>query len=672
MRRVHPAQADGEAPAPPRTRPRAVPSVAVTGVAALAVWGALVAPGVVPPATAAHFVRLPLEGLLFAGVVLLLPLRWRRWVAVAFGVALGLVLVATGLDYGFEVYLSRPFDPVNDWQYLPPALGVLADSAGRPAAVAAAVGTGLAVVAALVLLPLAAVRLTRLASRHRARTFWAVAGATAVWALLAVTGLQAAPGAPAASVSAATTAYQEASRVRADVGDARHFASQIAADRFAGVPGSRLLSGLKGKDVLVVFVESYGRVAVEGSSFSPGVDAVLDSGTRGLRAAGFSSESGWLTSPTFGGVSWLAHSTLQSGVWVDSARRYQQLLASDRLTLTRAFGRAGWRTVTDIPSDNRDWPQGARFYGFDQLYDSRDVGYRGPTFSYATMPDQYVLEEFRRLELAPAHRGPVMAEIDLVSSHTPWTPLPQLVPWDKVGDGSVFDPMPAHGESPAQATSAAAQRRLYGQSVEYTLGALVSFVETYPDPNLVLVVLGDHQPHNPVTVGSNHDVPVSVIAHDPAVMQRIAGWGWVPGLRPTSKAPVWPMDAFRDRFLTAFGPGTPALAAGRDGARLTPRGSRGRTAPPRCRGRPGRGAARCRRSAARRAARAVRRDAGPAARATGSCTGRRAGPPGRSRPRRRSRACAACRARDAPGRPRSRRCPARRRWRRWSPSPRRA
>jgi hypothetical protein len=48
-------------------------------------------------------------------------------------------------------------------------------------------------------------------------------------------------------------------------------------------------------------------------------------------------------------------------------------------------------------------------------------------------------------------------------------------------------------------------------------------------------------------------VPISVIAHDPAVLKRIAGWGWNPGLRPSPKAPVWPMSAFRDRFLSTFG-----------------------------------------------------------------------------------------------------------------------
>ena len=59
------------------------------------------------------------------------------------------------------------------------------------------------------------------------------------------------------------------------------------------------------------------------------------------------------------------------------------------------------------------------------------------------MPDQYILAAFQRLELAKADRRPVMAEIDLVSSHTPWARIPQLIDWNEVGDGSIFDGMPA-------------------------------------------------------------------------------------------------------------------------------------------------------------------------------------------------------------------------------------
>src|SRR3990170_1393500 len=125
------------------------------------------------------------------------------------------------------------------------------------------------------------------------------------------------------------------------------------------------------------------------------------------------------------------------------------------------------------------------------MYDARNVGYQGPEFGYASMPDQYTLEHFRRQELAPDDRGPVMAEIDLVSSHHPWTPLPRLVPWDEVGDGSVFNGMPEQGEPSDEVfRDPDAVRRVYGESIEYTLETLVSFLEQQPDPDLVLVVLG--------------------------------------------------------------------------------------------------------------------------------------------------------------------------------------
>ncbi len=83
-------------------------------------------------------------------------------------------------------------------------------------------------------------------------------------------------------------------------------------------------------------------------------------------------------------------------------------------------------------------------------------------------------------------------------------------------------------------------------------------MQTSNDPNLVLVVLGDHQPATIVSgEGANHDVPISIIAHDPAVLAQISSWGWQDGMLPGPQAPVWRMDTFRDRFLTAYGPQPP-------------------------------------------------------------------------------------------------------------------
>jgi len=171
------------------------------------------------------------------------------------------------------------------------------------------------------------------------------------------------------------------------------------------------------------------------------------------------------------------------------------------------------------------------------------------------MPDQYTLLALQRRELAKRQAPPIFSEVDLTSSHAAWKRIPRFIPWDDVGDGSIFDRLPPeHSTQAALLGDARGAREAYGYSIEYSMRALLSFVARYGDDNLVLVVLGDHQPASLVSgEGAGHDVPISVIAHDPKVMDQIAGWGWQDGMLPSPQAPVWPMAAFRDRFLTAFG-----------------------------------------------------------------------------------------------------------------------
>lgn len=532
----------------------AVPAGVPTATAAAAIWCVLVVPADLTQVTPLAFVSIPAAGLLIILAALLLPPRCRRAVAVATGVLLGCLVILKALNMGFKEVFGRSFDLVNDWFYLGPGAGVLGDSIGRTGALAVIVAAVVLAGAALVLLPLAVLRLSRAAANNRRYSARAAAALSFFWILLAVTGLQWSPGVPLASSSPVDLVAGQLRQLQHDLADRKDFAAQIAHDPLPDARGDGLLEGLRGKDVMLVFVESYGRAALEDPAISPGVKAVLKAGTGDLAAAGFSARSAFLTSPTLGGASWLAHSTLQSGLWVDSQQRYNQLLTTDRMTFSGAFSRAGWRTAFVVPANTTDWPQGAAFYDFDALYDSRNVGYQGPKFSYATMPDQYVLSAFARLELGQHPRTPVMAEVDLVSSHTPWTPLPRLVPWDEVGDGSIFNPMPAEGLSPESAVNnPELVKTLYGQSIEYSLRTLFSFVTNNPDPNLVLVVLGDHQASAEISGrGASHDVPITVIAHDSAVLSRISPWGWQDGALPDPSAPVMPMSEFRDSFLAAY------------------------------------------------------------------------------------------------------------------------
>ncbi|MFC7724847.1 sulfatase-like hydrolase/transferase [Nocardioides sp. GCM10028917] len=539
---------------------RGLAATSLTLLALALVLVVLTAPDRLDEMSPSAFLRLPVELVVLVALLLALPDRARRvrgLVVAAAGLVLGVLAVFKLLDLGFGQALNRPFDPMIDWRYASDLVGTVRGSAPGALGVVLLVVAGLVLLAALLVVPLALRRVCRSAVRHRPAAVRAVAVLLPLWLVLTLLGTRAGT-VPIASDAAASYVLAQVTRVPSQLRDQREFARAAADDPARDTPAAELLTGLRGKDVLVVFVESYGRVALDDPDLAPGVVAALDDGTRRLADDGFRARSAWLTSPTFGAISWLAHATIQSGLWVDSQQRYDHLVTTDRETLSSLFGRAGWRTVASVPANDRDWPQGA-FYGFDHVYDSRNVGYRGPRFGYPTMPDQFTLEAFQRAELAPRDRPPVMAEIDLISSHAPWSRTPDLLPQESVGDGSVYAGMPDMLPSEADIWPDAGRvRAAYADSIVYSLQSVVSFLSAYGDDDLVVVLLGDHQPATIVSGGSGrapgHDVPVTVIAKDPAVVGALDPWGWDPGMRPSADAPVWRMDAFRDELLRTYGP----------------------------------------------------------------------------------------------------------------------
>jgi phosphatidylglycerophosphate synthase len=536
----------------PRSR-RAL-RLAITVLSVVLVSGVLVAPDRLSKLTPAAFARIPVEGLVLVAVAVVLPAWPRRIVAAVAGILFGLLTLVKILNMAFYEEIGQAFNPVFGWVDIGPAIGVVRDTIGPTRTNIALAALGLGLILLVGAITAATIHITTVAARHRRGTVRGLAALTAVWALCAGLSLQLVPGSPVASTSAAGLAVAQVRGTQTALRDQRRFDQVIhGSDPEASVPASDLLTGLRGKDVVIAFVESYGQAAVQGSSFTPGVDTALRRDTASLAHAGWSTRSAWINAPGFGGVSQLAHSTLQAGLWVNTNQRYAQLVASRRFTLSDAFDKAGWRTVSDSPEDDVAWPPGTQFYHYDQLYDRRNVGYHGPTFSYPSIPDEYTLAAFQRLVLAPS-RKPVMAEIDLVSSHYPWAPLPTMLPWNKIGNGSIFDPMPARGETALSVLgSASKQRQAFATSIKYSLQALTSWVTELNDPNLVLILLGDEQPAGPISrPGASHEVVASIIAHDPSVFRQMASWHWQDGLLPGPSAPLEPMNAFRNQFLGAF------------------------------------------------------------------------------------------------------------------------
>ncbi|WP_435198365.1 sulfatase-like hydrolase/transferase [Janibacter sp. GS2] len=513
------------------------------------IWFALVLPSSLSAMSPGAFVRIPLVGLVITGVLLVLPARARRAAVPLLGVGLAVVVVIKTLDIGFSAVLDRRFRALDDLAGLGRGFELVEDGSGRAWAVGVVVLLVLVTALVVLLLVRAVARVAQVVTDHRDASVATLVVAVLVWVPGALVGVQVAGG-DVASNATSDLVRDHVVGGFADHRDAEVFAEAIADDPPAG--RTQLLSGLRGKDVLLVFVESYGRAAVTDPELAKGVTPVLEAGTGELAEAGFEARSAYLTSPTVGAGSWLAHSTLQSGLWVDSDRRYEQLLPTERTTLTSAFEDAGWRTSFVLPAVEEGWPEGRSFYGFDRMLGARDLDYRGPSLGWGDVPDQYTLSWFWRSVLA-GEGAPVMAQIDLVSSHHPWPQPPPLVPTEEVGDGSVHACMPG-----CAAGGPDDVRSRYAASIGYSLQSLVSLVAAQPDPDLVVVLVGDHQPWSEVTgTDPSHDVPVTIIAPDTGVLDRVDGWGWTPGMTPRPDSPVWRMDAFRDRFFAAFSGSAP-------------------------------------------------------------------------------------------------------------------
>ncbi|HSC67019.1 MAG TPA: sulfatase-like hydrolase/transferase [Cellvibrio sp.] len=516
-------------------------------IAALAFIGiALVIPNQLSAISLSALLFFPLE-ILLVGLLLLLPGRTGlvvRWVMAAL-LALGLIFKCADMAT-FKVF-ARPFNPVFDIYLFANGMNLLNGAIGKAGALLVALLLVLLVVAIVGAAFWVLGRVQKLLCGSKIFSVVVLVCGLVIWLLLFFIG------SPKASVQFYRHLREHFVHMADTLADIESFRHELQQDDALARVDDNLFARLQGKDVLVVFVESYGRTVLDNPEFATHIRPLLNRTTQQLSAQGFSARSGFLTSPTVGGLSWLAHGTAMSGLWIDNQIRYDNLMMSKRPTLNRLFSQAGWRTVAVMPAITMAWPEGD-YYGYDHIYHAHNLGYAGKPFNWITMPDQYTLAAFQQRELADKSRGPVMAEIALISSHAPWTPVPQLIDWNSVGDGSVFNAQALSGDSPEEVWKDNARiRAQFRLSIEYALENIASYVTHYGDDNLVVLVFGDHQPA-PLVTGdtSNRDVPIHLITRDAQILDAVAHWKWTPGMLPDTAAPVWRMDQLRNKLIESF------------------------------------------------------------------------------------------------------------------------
>lgn len=313
------------------------------------------------------------------------------------------------------------------------------------------------------------------------------------------------------------------------------------------------LSRVAGADVFVVFLESYGAVSWDRPAF---VEALAPARRRFEAAVGETGRrmaSAFVESTTFGGESWLAHVSLLSGTEVRDPAANVRLMAQERDTLVKLFSRRGHRTMAIMPGLLASWPEGG-FYGFDEIYDHARLGYRGPPFGWWGVNDQYALARVDAAELAAPDRPPAFVFFATISTHAPFVPAPPYqADWARMLTAAPWD-----ADVLDRAWSAWADWTNLGPSyveaLRYAFEYLGGYLRLRADRDLVLVLVGDHQPPALVSgAGASWEVPVHVVTSRAEVLDRLVdGHRFAPGLAPRRPA-VAGMDGLLPILLDAFG-----------------------------------------------------------------------------------------------------------------------
>ena len=469
-------------------------------------------------------------------------MRWtlgpwlRRLLALAIVLLALLQLVAAAV----EQILDRSLDLYFDFRHVPNLLALYVGAAGwRGILVLIAAALGLVLLLWLTVRALAAIE------HAVARPMTAVASLGVGLIGLVLVAL---PFARPIDTAAASAAGEQTFAAWRAFTVLHGFDTRYAAALDAPQPPTGKLPGLKGKDVYLVFIESYGTVGLDDPGYRHVLDPALADFAGTTQAAGYTLLSSRLVSPVFGGGSWLAHGTLASGIRLDQLAN-ELLLNGHRLTLPRYLAAAGYRTVEVMPGIKKPDPE-AGFWEFDAHYFDADLDYTGPPFGWFNIPDQFTLKQFAAHELTPGH-GPLFAQIVLVSSHTPFAPVPPyLTDLSDVGPyTNEPDDLWARVYAPPDWNNL---DQPYLDSIAYDLKTLGAWLKGL-DQEALVIVLGDHQPPEITRVaGQPWTVPVYVLSRDADLVQPFAALGYTPGDAPPPRDNPEGMEKFLGEFLSAF------------------------------------------------------------------------------------------------------------------------
>ncbi|MFK8080700.1 MAG: hypothetical protein AB8B97_10475 [Granulosicoccus sp.] len=497
--------------------------------------------------TLQHFTRLPLEWPLIVLALLLTSGKALLALRCLLVATLGIAVLLRMADIGSRIAFDRRFSPLVEWHLLGDGWNLASQQVGLMEA-GLALALALAVLTGLLLMLYGGLGAIGNLTGSGKKTISFVATTVLTVGVVVFWQQEADSKHPIVQAHFVPELIDRSQDMQRSIIDQQSFIAELNVDpiSISAPPGFAALNDL---DVAFIFIESYGQSFLVDEDLGLIANERLQVMEQQIKDAGLHVRSGWMTSPVRGGRSWLTHASLASGLEINNQARFDRLVASDRISLYSLFGQAGWHTVGLVPAIREAWPEGA-WYGFDRIYDFHALDYQGLPFGWVSMPDQYTLSTFEQTIRQPS-KQPIMAEIALISSHAPWTPLPVLLPWESIGDGSIFDGSHRFGE-PMTWNNRVRVREMFAKSLDYSLATVGEYLSRH-GKGALFMIHGDHQPASIIAGwGKTADVPVHIVSEDPTLLERLPTDVFTEGMMPDSASSSLPMWSIREMMSTVF------------------------------------------------------------------------------------------------------------------------
>lgn len=292
-------------------------------------------------------------------------------------------------------------------------------------------------------------------------------------------------------------------------------------------------------DIYILVVESYGAVLFNHPELSPRQQRLMQSMTARLEEQGYSAYSQLSISPVIGGASWQATSTLLSGIQINNQHLYTSLYDSGAYGLPAFLGNQGYATWT-VQAGYRTRPGRpvSNPWGYDHTLYFDELDYHGHRWGWGVVPDQYALG-FAGEKIQAAAEQPHFMMFTGVSTHVPWNEGPGLAPdWRVLGRSDV-DSSKQKGfwsKIKDRFTGKAdncLSLNCFQDSMTSEWEVLTRFIESLPGQELMIVIVGDHQP--PVLPTKGAAVPLHFITRGVSGMVQLEDAGFVKGLVPPAE-----------------------------------------------------------------------------------------------------------------------------------------